>query len=109
MNLNGGIMRQIIALLISALVLGCVFVQPTAEAKKVRILAAKEVDRCQNLGTLTSRVQHRVGVFARAEESVEEDVTSNAKNAAAERKADTLVPLGEIKNGEQTFGLYRCL
>jgi hypothetical protein len=101
--------RVVTSMLLPVLVGACVFVQPTAEGKKVRILTAKEVDRCQNLGTVTSRVQDHIGVIPRSLESVQDDVVVNAQNAAATRGADTIVPMSEMKDGEQTFGLYRCL
>jgi len=88
---------------------GCVFVQPTVEGKKVRLLAAHEVEQCRNLGGITSQVQDRVGVILRSQEAVEDDVLQNAKNAAADMRGDTIVATGALENGKQTFGVYRCL
>lgn len=88
---------------------GCVFVQPTEAGKKVRVLTAAEVERCRSLGTLTSQVADTVGAIPRSREAVADDVLLNAKNAAAEQKADTIVPASEMKDGKQTFNMYRCL
>jgi len=88
---------------------GCVFVQPTEGGKKVRVLAAAEVDRCRSLGTLTSQVADTVGAIPRSREAVEDDVLLNAKNAAAAQNADTIVATSEMKKGSQTFSMYRCL
>lgn len=88
---------------------GCVFVQPTTEGKKVRLLAAHEVERCRSLGTITSAVADRVGVVLRSIEAVEDDVVQNAKNAAADMGGDTIVPASEHDTGKQTFTVYRCL
>lgn len=96
-------------LALAALAAGCVFVQPTAEGKKVRVLTAGEVERCRSLGTLTSNVADRVGLIARSREAVEDDVLLNAQNAAAQMGGDTIVPTTGMKDGKQTFEVYRCL
>lgn len=88
---------------------GCVFVQPTVEGKKVRVLTAGEVGRCQSLGNLTSTVADRVGAILRSQDAVQDDVTLNAQNAAADMGADTIVPISAMENGKQTYAVYRCL
>lgn len=93
----------------AVLAAGCVFVQPTVQGKKVRILTAGEVERCRPLGTLTSTVADRVGLIQRSREAVEDDVTLNAQNAAAQMGGDTIVPTTAMVDGKQTFEVYRCL
>jgi hypothetical protein len=93
----------------AAITAGCVFVQPTAEGKKVRVLTAAEVERCRSLGVLTSQVADSIGAIPRRREAVQDDVLLNAKNSAAEQNADTIVSTSELKNGKQTFNMYRCL
>jgi len=100
---------KLIAIAVALLSGGCAFVQPTAESKKVRVLAAHEVENCRNLGTITSTVSDRVGVVLRSRAAVEDDVLQNAKNAAADMSGDTVVPLETIELGKQTFNVYRCL
>lgn len=101
--------RLAVPLLAVAVLAGCVFVQPTTEGKKVRVLTAGEVDRCRSLGTLTSQVADRVGVIPRSREAVQEDVLVNAKNAAADMNGDTIVPASDLEDGKQVFRVYRCL
>lgn len=102
--------RLLLALLVVAeIVVGCVYVQPTEEGKKVRVLTASEVERCRSLGTLTSQVADHVAAIPREHEAVADDVLVNAKNAAAALKGDTIVPASEMKDGKQTFNVYRCL
>lgn len=98
-----------LAALIAMPAAGCVFVQPTVEGKKVRVLAAHEIEHCRHLGTLTSTVADRVGAILRSREAVEDDVLQNAKNAAADMAGDTIVPINTVENGKQTFNVYRCL
>lgn len=98
-----------IAVLFVAAVSGCVFIQPTEEGQKVRVLTAGEVDRCRALGNITSTVTDRIGVIVRRQDTVEDDVLQNAKNAAADMGGDTIVAAGALNAGKQTFGVYRCL
>ncbi len=98
-----------IAMLMAAALSACVFVQPTEEGRKVRLLSAGEVDRCQNLGNITSTVTDRIGIIVRRQDTVEDDVLQNAKNAAADMGGDTIVATGALEAGKQTFGVYRCL
>jgi hypothetical protein len=101
--------RNKLAVLSVLALVSCVFVQPTEEGKKVRLLTAKEVDRCEPLGALTSKVSASFGIIDRAEADVQNEVIINAQNAAAEKRADTIVPKGVMKDGVQTFDMYRCL
>jgi hypothetical protein len=93
----------------AALAAGCVFVQPTVEGKKVRILTAGEVERCRSLGTLTSSVADYIGAIPRARDAVQDDVTLNAQNTAADMGGDTLVLASTMEGGKQIFNVYRCL
>lgn len=99
----------IAGLIVAATVSGCVFVQPTEAGKKVRVLTTGEVDRCRSLGNVTSTVQDRVGVIIRRQDTVEDDVLQNARNAAADMGGDTIVAVSALDGGKQTFGVYRCL
>ena len=101
--------RAIALTLTAAALAGCVFVQPTVEGKKVRLLTATEVEHCRQLGSMTSQVADHVGAIPRGREEVEDDVLQNAKNAAAEMGGDTLVATSEMKEGKQTFSVYSCL
>lgn len=98
-----------VALLAAVVLAGCVFVQPTSEGKKVRVLTAGEVERCRSLGTLTSQVASYMGPIPRSRDALQEDVLANAKNAAAEMQGDTIVPASDLEEGKQVFRVYRCL
>lgn len=97
-----------VAVLATALA-GCVFVQPTEQGRKVRVLTEGEVDRCRYLANMTSSVTERIGLIVRRADTVEDDVLQNAKNAAADMGGDTIVPTSKLSGGKQTFGVYRCL
>lgn len=101
-------MKLVSILAAAALATGCVFVQPTVAGKKVRVLTAGEVERCRPLGSLTSTVADYIGAIPRSRDAVEDDVTLNAQNAAADMGGDTIVPVSQMQNGKQTFEVYRC-
>lgn len=101
--------RLLLALLLAAALGGCVFVQPTVEGKKVRLLTAGEVERCRHMSTLTAQVSDRIGNIPRSREAVEDDVVQHAKNEAAAMGGDTIVAVSELKEGRQTFNVYSCL
>lgn len=101
--------RFLSVLLLAVLAGGCVFVQPTVEGKKVRLLTAGEVERCRHVSTLTAQVTDRIGNIPRSREAVEDDVIQHAKNEAAVMGGDTIVPVSELKDGRQTFNVYSCL
>lgn len=102
-------MRRFVVSLLFVATAGCVFVQPTVEGKKVRLLTANEVDRCRLLGNIVSTVPDRIGAIARSQEAVEDDVVLNAQNGAADMGGDTIVATGALVNGKQGFAVYRCL
>lgn len=102
-------MRRFVVSVLFVASAGCVYVQPTVEGKKVRLLTAAEVERCRSLGNIVSTVPDRVGAIARSAEAVEDDVLLNAKNGAADMGGDTIVANGVLVNGKQGFAVYRCL
>ncbi len=101
--------KPLLGLVVLGIISGCVFVQPTVEGKKVRVLTAQEVERCKPLGSLTSRVADRVGVILRSEDAIQEDVVQNAKNSAADMGGDTVVPIGKAADGKQDFEVFKCV
>ncbi|BAU48826.1 hypothetical protein SVA_2276 [Sulfurifustis variabilis] len=101
--------KRFLSLVLLAALAGCVFVQPTVEGKKVRVLTAGEVERCRLVSTLTAQVTDRIGNIPRSREAVEDDVLQHAKNEAAVLGGDTIVAVSELAEGRQTFNVYSCL
>lgn len=88
---------------------GCAFLKETPEGKNVRVLTSQEIGHCKSVGKLTSTVTDKVGFIARSREAVQDDVTLNARNSAADMGGDTIVPIGKMSEGKQSFEVYRCL
>lgn len=88
---------------------GCTWVKKTPAAENVRIAPADLVINCQNKGTVTTNTIDNVSVVNRNSEKVKKELETLAQNEAAKSGADTIVALSKIVEGEQTFGMYRCL
>jgi hypothetical protein len=87
---------------------GCAWVRLTPEAEQVRLLPAAETAGCQKVGTVASTTQHRVGVFARSDRKVAEELAFLARNEAAALQGNAVTPLAAPSNGRQSFEVYRC-
>ena len=87
----------------------CTWVKLTPEAEKVRVLSAQEVQSCTKKGKTTVSVKADVAGIERSHEKVKTELETLARNSAVELKGDTVVPASEIKDGKQTFDVYRCI
>jgi len=97
-------------LLVAALVLiaGCTFVNPTEKAVTVRVGVAADVVNCKRLGQTTVQTLARVAGLPRYESSIQDELNTLARNSGANMDGDTVVPTEPMKNGTQTFTIYRC-
>lgn len=97
------------ALTAAALLSACTFVDLKPQGEKVRILAQQEVGRCKALGSVTVATAATVGFIARSRDSVREELLRLARNHAGSMGGDSIVAKGEVVDGEQPFGVYRCI
>lgn len=100
------------ALLIVALCLtvgACSWVELTPSGEKVRVLDADEVATCQELGKTIVSSMAKVAGINRSEEKIEKELAMLARNAAADMGGDTVVPLGEVKEGKRSYMVYKCI
>ncbi len=88
--------------------LGCTWVPLTAEGRNVRILQTIAAADCEKISTVNAKTAERVGVFARSDRKVREELESLARNDAADVGGDVIVPIGTMTNGRQSFAIYRC-
>ena len=103
MNLN------IFALSIAILILSaCTWVEPTKEGSEVLVVKAFNVEMCKKLGTTNVSVKHKVGFITRSEEKVTEELTTLAKNRAAEMGGNSIVANGAASEGAMSFDIYKC-
>lgn len=104
-------MRNKVMFLVMGLALlnACAWVELTPAGKKVRVLNATEVSSCRHIGRTTATVADDVAGMKRREHIVKDNLEMLARNAAAEMGGDTIVPSSEIKDGNQTFKVYKCV
>lgn len=96
---------MLLSLLTTLLLGGCTFVKLSSAGENVAVLQASEVANCTSNGTITVTVAR----MAREPARVAQDLRTMARNRAAQRGSDTVVPVGAPTiNGEQDFNHYRC-
>ncbi|NIO40505.1 MAG: hypothetical protein GTO41_10155, partial [Burkholderiales bacterium] len=51
----------------------------------------------------------KIGIYRRDPQKVKQELIDLARNsAAADFQGDTIVPITEIEDGQQTFAVYKC-
>ena len=96
------------AALAALLVVGCTWVTVTPEGAGVRVAGAAEVASCERKGKVTVSVENRVAAIERKPTKVATELATLARNEAASLGGDTVVAEGDVIEGRQVFGVYRC-
>lgn len=76
--------------------------------KKVRTAWNDNVSGCREVGKVTVSVLDRIGPMDRRDLKVRDELEVMARNEAGKMDADTIRPLGEPRDGEQSFASYVC-
>ncbi|MEO6968499.1 MAG: DUF4156 domain-containing protein [Rhodanobacteraceae bacterium] len=102
--------RLLVMPLIGAAVLaGCSYgIVPDAGSRSVRTAWNGGVSGCRDVGKVTVSVLSRIGPVDRNDIKVRDELEVMARNQAAQMRADTIVPLGDPKDGEQSWEGYAC-
>ena len=101
--------RYLLLALISILFIsGCTWVHLTSEGELVQKVTASDVEECKRIGEATVSVKAKVAGINRSSEKIAGELLILGQNAASEMDGDTIVPVSDIKEGEQTFNVYRC-
>lgn len=87
---------------------GCTWVKLEDAGAHVRVAYDGRVDGCDKVGEVGVSVKDRIGPYDRSNLKVKDELETLARNQAASLPADTLVALGEPRNGEQSFAAYHC-
>jgi len=102
-------MKKYFLVLFMALSLNaCTWVDLTPAGEKVRVSTAEQVQSCTKKGKTTVSIKAEVAGIDRNHEKVKAELETLARNSAVDLNGDTVVPASEIKNGRQTFDVYRC-
>lgn len=98
----------LISITAAALLAGCTWVQPEPGTQSVAIRSADEITRCEARGETSASVRHRVAAIERKPGKVADELDTLARNSAMEMGANVIVPLGPVKDGKRSYGVYRC-
>ncbi|MBI5460771.1 MAG: DUF4156 domain-containing protein [Gammaproteobacteria bacterium] len=94
-----------------ALALGlsaCAWVKPSTQGAQVKVAEPSEVGHCRKVGTTTVSVMDKVVGVPRSYRTMAEELANLARNEAPNLQGDTVVPVGDIINGQQQFEVYDC-
>ena len=86
----------------------CSWVKPTPQGEQVRVLTAQEVRTCVDAGTTHVSVLDKLGKLRRSGGKVSVELATLARNSAAQLGGNAIVPVTDIVDGAQTFGVYKC-
>ena len=95
------------AILLSACTYGIVL-DPGGQNVRVAWNGNTGIRPCRDLGKVTVSVLSRIGPVDRNDIKVRDELEIMARNQAAQMHADTIVPLGEPHDGEQSWEGYAC-
>lgn len=90
------------------LVAGCTWVKLSDEAQNVHVSLKEDVSGCKSLAKTTVSVKHSVIGVERNKEKVQLELNTLARNAAAKKGGNVIVPESDVVEGEQTFAIYQC-
>jgi hypothetical protein len=76
--------------------------------EKVRTAWNGDVAGCKGMGQITVSVLDHVGPVDRSGLKVRDELEVMARNEAAGMSADTIKPLGEPRDGQQSWSAYQC-
>jgi prefoldin subunit 5 len=86
----------------------CTWVKATEAGAKVVVSDGAGVSNCERKGEVESALKSRVGAFERNATKVAGELEILARNEAAKMGGDTVVAESNVRDGKQTFGVYRC-
>lgn len=98
----------LLAIALTGGAMGCSWVDVTDEGKSVNIYTQAQVEGCEKLGQSNTKVLDKVTFVKRSLEKQGEELANLARNEAANMGGNAIVKMGEIEDGHQTFGVYRC-
>jgi len=109
---SGGIpMKKLSVLLIAvaSLTSACTWVKVNEQGASVAVANAANVRNCEKISTATVNVKDNfVGSMKRDPNKVATELTNLARNEAAASNGDTIVPVSLVKDGRQSFDVYKC-
>lgn len=100
--------RLIFLILLAASLSACTWVKPSVKSHSVVLKDERHVVNCVKKGFTKSKTLSKILFFPRSDAKMFSELAMLAKNEAVLLEGDTVVPEGNLKDGEQLFGIYRC-
>lgn len=94
--------------LLSVSLSACTWVKPSVKSHSVVLKDERHVVNCVKKGLTRSKTLSKILLIPRSEAKMFSELVMLAKNEAVLLEGDTVVPEGELADGEQLFGVYRC-
>lgn len=102
-------MKHIIFLLaIASLSSACTWVKVSEDATRVAVTDLSHVNNCEKVRNVNVKVKASVGPIDRNDTKVATELATLARNEAINFGGDTVAPTSDIKNGQQSFAVYKC-
>ena len=107
-------MKLILTILMACgllLAAGCTWVSqsPQVKTQGIMVLPLDRVTQCRLLSKTQVSIADSIGPVKRVQSDVERDLQNLAMNQAVAQGGDTVAALNVMNNGNQTFGIYKCL
>ncbi|MGB0134480.1 DUF4156 domain-containing protein [Dokdonella sp.] len=102
-------MKFLIPLLLITPLAACSWgIKLDSAGRDVRVAWNDDVSACRDLGRITVSVLGKVGPMDRSQVKVNDELEVMARNEAATMHANTIKPLADASDGEQSWGAYAC-
>jgi len=107
-------MKYLLTILMACVLLpaaGCTWVSQSPQVKRegIMVLPLDRVTQCRLLSKTQVSIADSIGPVKRVQSDVEKDLQNLAMNQAVAQGGDTVAALDAMNNGNQTFGIYKCL
>lgn len=102
-------MKRLLGMMIAMPLAACSWgIKLDSAGTKIRVAWNDDVSACRDLGKITVSVLDNVGPIDRRKTKVNDELEIMARNEGASMGADTIKPLAEPHDGEQSWGAYAC-
>lgn len=104
-------MKKMSLLLVAAVGLtsACTWVKVDEKGANIAVANAANVRNCEKVRTVNVNVKDNfVGSMKRDPNKVATELTNLARNQAANYDGDTIVPVSMVKDGRQSFDVFKC-
>jgi hypothetical protein len=86
----------------------CTWVKVNEDATRVAVTDLAHVTNCEKVRNVNVKVKASVGPMDRSSTKVATELATLARNEAINFGGDTVAPTSEIRDGRQSFGVYKC-